>query len=54
MTLAKKIRKELKVNGKKLSPDDRKVLREMAHFLTKTKGIYELPSIKKYEELGLL
>ena len=54
MTLAKKIRKELKLNGKKLSANDRRTLEEMAHFLSKTKGIYDLPSIKKYEELGIL
>ncbi len=54
MTLAKKIKKGLKLNGKKLGADDRKTLKEMAHFLTKTKGIYNLPSIKKYEELGIL
>ena len=54
MTLAQRIENNLKVNMKKLSFEEKKTLKEIVYFLKKTRRIQKLPSIKEYEELGIL
>jgi hypothetical protein len=54
MALEQRIRDNLKKNAKKLSVEERRSFKKMARFLTKTKHIQKLPSIKKYKELGIL